>query len=337
MKRWLIVLGIILAVAAIQVLAISVLYARTLPAAEVMGPALAQSPHVYTSLSNSNAAAPLAENRAISDTWVALADSTPHDGEGLFAVSSQVGACNPSQRIYLGFDVSGFNNTSNIPKLKLYGQSFATGNAQVTVYGVDNDNWSEALSGVNPPVLGAALVTQTIGTTAMTVTLQSVDLTNFVMNNQVISGGNGIASFALQETGCSDPQGTTVGFQDKELSLAELFPGNNGGPLDVNLASYEAAGSNAKVELRWVTAGESEIEGFAVYRSTSETDGFAQINATLIAAQGNSSSGANYSFVDDQVENGVTYYYRLEAISTSGETEVLGVVSATPRRAGKTR
>jgi hypothetical protein len=340
MKRWLIVLGIILAVAAIQVLAISVLYARTLPAAEVMGPALAQSPHIYASLSSSNAAAPLAENRAISDTWILIGDSGTHNTDvGLQAISGRAQPSDPcvaSQRIYLGFNVNVFGDL-DVPKLKLYGFNPNGTNATITVYEVTDDNWPEALPGNAAPTPGAALATATVGGTPVTVTVQSITLTNYVLSNRS-PGDNGIASLAIEETSCVDGVATVVFFQDRERSVpSETLPPPNGGPLDVNLASYEAAGSNAKVELKWVTAGESEIEGFAVYRSTSETDGFAQINATLIAAQGNSSSGAGYSLVDDQVENGVTYYYRLEAISTSGETEVLGVVSATPRRAGKTR
>ena len=51
----------------------------------------------------------------------------------------------------------------------------------------------------------------------------------------------------------------------------------------------------------------------------------------LIPAQGSSTQGASYEFVDDGVQNRKTYYYKLEDIDLNGKSTMHGPVSATPR------
>ena len=52
---------------------------------------------------------------------------------------------------------------------------------------------------------------------------------------------------------------------------------------------------------------------------------------SLIPAQGSSTQGASYEFVDTDVKNRKTYYYKLEDIDLNGTSTMHGPVSATPR------
>jgi hypothetical protein len=57
-----------------------------------------------------------------------------------------------------------------------------------------------------------------------------------------------------------------------------------------------------------------------------------KINASLIPAEGSATQGASYQFIDKNVKNRTTYYYKLEDIDLNGTSTMHGPVSATPRR-----
>jgi len=73
--------------------------------------------------------------------------------------------------------------------------------------------------------------------------------------------------------------------------------------------------------IKWSTASELENFGFNVYRSESEQGPFVQINTKPIAGAGTSDEPHDYEFVDDQIEEGVIYFYYIESISMSGQKE----------------
>jgi hypothetical protein len=98
----------------------------------------------------------------------------------------------------------------------------------------------------------------------------------------------------------------------------------------VELVSFTATGLNGEVLLEWETGSELENLGFHLYRSLSEEGPYEQITASVIPGLGSSPAGAKYSYVDSGLTNGVTYYYKLEDIETTGATELHGPVSATP-------
>ncbi len=64
------------------------------------------------------------------------------------------------------------------------------------------------------------------------------------------------------------------------------------------------------------------VDGYNLYRSTTPTGTFEQINTTLIT---------DNSFIDESVTNGITYYYRLKAVKdTNFETPFSDICEATP-------
>jgi len=74
-----------------------------------------------------------------------------------------------------------------------------------------------------------------------------------------------------------------------------------------------------RVEITWETATEQRTAGFNIYRSSEPIQGFVLINEDqLIGSQGGSVFGARYSYFDDNVEAGKTYYYLLEEVEFDG-------------------
>jgi hypothetical protein len=103
------------------------------------------------------------------------------------------------------------------------------------------------------------------------------------------------------------------------------------GPTLINLASFAARPAASKVLLAWSTESEINNAGFNIYRSATEDGNFTKINTSLIPAQGSPTQGASYEFIDNDVQNRKTYYYKLEDIDMSGTATMHGPVSAMPR------
>ena len=85
------------------------------------------------------------------------------------------------------------------------------------------------------------------------------------------------------------------------------------------------------MDLEWATGSEIDNLGFHLYRSLSEAGPFDRITASLIPGLGSSPEGARYGYRDVGRVNGVTYYYQLEDVETTGKTKRHGPVSALPR------
>ena len=94
--------------------------------------------------------------------------------------------------------------------------------------------------------------------------------------------------------------------------------------LPLELLAFKAIPKPQQVDLKWVTANETNTAHFNVERST---DG-RQFNLLgTVAAAGTSQAMVEYTFVDDAPSKGVNYY-RLDQIDISGERSYSNVVSA---------
>jgi len=104
--------------------------------------------------------------------------------------------------------------------------------------------------------------------------------------------------------------------------------------LPVELISFTSTTGDGQVTLRWTTESEIENLGFNIYRSINSNPPaggqFLIINDELIPGAGNSSKRHEYKYVDKGLINGVKYWYKLEDVDYSGNTELHGPVSATP-------
>ncbi len=97
----------------------------------------------------------------------------------------------------------------------------------------------------------------------------------------------------------------------------------------VTLVSFEAEGIDGKVILTWETASELDNAGFFIQRSNSETGTYQRVSF-FIPSMGDDVVGAQYYFEDDAVTNGVTYWYKLEALDYSQNADFYGPIAVTP-------
>lgn len=97
----------------------------------------------------------------------------------------------------------------------------------------------------------------------------------------------------------------------------------------VTLVSFDAEGIDGKVILTWETASELDNAGFFIQRSNSETGTYKRIRF-FIPSMGDDVVGAQYYFEDNAVTNGVTYWYKLEALDYSQNADFYGPIPATP-------
>jgi len=101
-------------------------------------------------------------------------------------------------------------------------------------------------------------------------------------------------------------------------------------PTVVELSSFTARGESNCVKVEWVTKTELDNEGFNLWRSGERDGEYIRINPYFIPAKGEAGFGAEYSYTDYDVQNGVIYYYKLEDIDIYGHSTFHGPVSATP-------
>ena len=101
-------------------------------------------------------------------------------------------------------------------------------------------------------------------------------------------------------------------------------------PTGVTLSSFTAVYTNGSSLLEWTTQSESNNLGWNIYRSETELENAVQINGSLIIGTGTTTEPTEYEFYDDQelvVNN--TYWYWLESVSFSGQTEIYSPISLT--------
>ena len=98
--------------------------------------------------------------------------------------------------------------------------------------------------------------------------------------------------------------------------------------LSVELMGFTAVAGNGEVRLDWSTGAERENDHFDIQRSRGNT-GWTQI--AEVNGQGTVSYATQYSYVDNNVDNGVNYRYRLVAVDMNGQSgQVGGEGLATP-------
>ncbi len=97
----------------------------------------------------------------------------------------------------------------------------------------------------------------------------------------------------------------------------------------VTLVSFTASAGLDEVLLDWETATELDNAGFYIRRGINQSGPFTRISP-FVPSEGDPLIGAFYLWVDDTVVNGTTYWYQLEAVDLSQNSEFYGPVSATP-------
>jgi hypothetical protein len=93
----------------------------------------------------------------------------------------------------------------------------------------------------------------------------------------------------------------------------------------VELSSFSAAVvENQRVRLSWKTEAEQDNAGFNLLRSRSTNGRYDRLNTKLIPAR--PAQRGEYEFVDDDVDAGGKYYYKLESVDLAGRTQLHGPI-----------
>jgi Abnormal spindle-like microcephaly-assoc'd, ASPM-SPD-2-Hydin/Protein of unknown function (DUF1573) len=188
----------------------------------------------------------------------------------------------------------------------------------------------------SPAVIGLSgtgvAATQTLAFSATSLSFGSVDTGSSSSQNVTItnSGNTSVTISQISESGTgftlsgtATPVTLTAG--QKMTFSVEFSPSSTGSDTGTVTVTSNATGSPATVSLSgtgvsashtatltW-TASTSTVSGYNVYRSTTSGSGYAKMNSGLVAA---------VTYSDTAVENGVTYYYVVTAVDSSGDESV---------------
>ena len=118
-------------------------------------------------------------------------------------------------------------------------------------------------------------------------------------------------------------QGNRTFSKSGVTSFSEFSVGDGGdNPLPVELSSFTASLQNNHVILKWTTQSETNNAGFEITRSMNDDENYQMITNYLqnpqLKGQGNSTSPADYSFIDQRVTPGNTYWYKLIDVDLNG-------------------
>jgi hypothetical protein len=98
--------------------------------------------------------------------------------------------------------------------------------------------------------------------------------------------------------------------------------------IPVELLYFRAIPGADTVRLVWATAAEIDTAGFNILRSESQDGTFEKINDVLIPGEGEPTQGASYSYIDDGLESGVTYWYQLQDVDDTGEKYIHDITAS---------
>jgi hypothetical protein len=103
--------------------------------------------------------------------------------------------------------------------------------------------------------------------------------------------------------------------------------------LPVELSSFTATASEERVTLKWITQSEIENVGFIVERSQVEKGSYVELssfkNNPDLQGRGNSAIAKEYCFIDNDIESGLSYYYKLADVDMNGVKTYHGPISVT--------
>jgi hypothetical protein len=92
------------------------------------------------------------------------------------------------------------------------------------------------------------------------------------------------------------------------------------------VSSLKAATEKFSVALNWTTDSEFDCAGFNIYRCASEKNNapYRRVNRSIIKATGAKDQVAVYGYTDNFLRPNKTYFYKLEAVSFSGNSIFYG-------------
>jgi Leucine-rich repeat (LRR) protein len=96
--------------------------------------------------------------------------------------------------------------------------------------------------------------------------------------------------------------------------------GSIDGPLPIEFSAFSGVSTPDGVRLRWRIQSEMNNLGFHVYRSSASDGEYVRVTSTIIKGCGTDATPHDYSFLDETVQEGHTYWYVIEDVDFSGVT-----------------
>lgn len=131
-----------------------------------------------------------------------------------------------------------------------------------------------------------------------------------VINVPAITAGTTFARFRLSRAGGLAPTGYHQDGEVEDYQVIVYVP--------VEMERFEVGVEGGHVRLDWTTRSETENIGFYVYRSKTKEGPFTQITAEIIPGAGNSETTHTYSYLDENVYTGETWYYKVADMNYAG-------------------
>ena len=155
---------------------------------------------------------------------------------------------------------------------------------------------------------------------------------NYTVEADVLAGGGDWSIQGNYYNNSTLAQNTSVTFQTSaDYANRQGYWGNSQfNPTVVTMKEFMAQGFDGVVAIIWETGAEIDNLGFHLHRAESATGIYIRITDRFILVLGANPTAARYLFIDRRVDNGKTYYYKLEDIDFTGVSELHGPVEATP-------
>lgn len=257
-------------------------------------------------------------------TVSSIDDNTAGTGYG-FAFQPKVSSGNQIGKSYAVFTISFFKTGTNTPvslqyinatPLDIDGGSALKEFAQISMGTGAGMNYMSASSDISMAQVspGAYYAQNTAG-----IERDNIDTSSF--NNMFTVYNTDMSSFQIRYGTVK----TNTSNSSRQFSLyMKGFAYTPVHTLPVKMASFNAMlVSNKKVDLKWITSTEINVNRFMVERSL---DGSTYNEIAMVLAYGNSTSAKNYVFKDDLNSlQAKVVYYRLRTIDEDGKTEYSAV------------
>ena len=176
----------------------------------------------------------------------------------------------------------------------------------------------------------------TVGWTVDTSTPGVVNIANTLIGNNPAQApeGEGLLASIVFLVLQSPPGNLTFGdvFWYDNNNNKDVCTDKGDASLPVELSLFEAVAGDGQILLKWATESEVNSLGFNLYRAYhDDSTNYMKINGEMIKAAGNRTTVRDYSYTDHSVENGATYYYKLESVDIDGTHSYSEVIVATPQ------
>lgn len=92
------------------------------------------------------------------------------------------------------------------------------------------------------------------------------------------------------------------------------------------LGAFTARYADSRMRIEWETLAERDNAGFHLWRAADGDPSYQRLTASMIEAKGGPAQTTPYSFLDDSVQEGRGYLYKLEDIDASGRSSFHGPI-----------